>query len=310
MSKVTTKQIIEKLNLKVVAGEKGLDRLIETADISRPSLELAGYFSYYSPNRVQILGQTELAFFSFLSEHEKITRMSMLCTRKTPAIIVTKNQEVPKELIEAAQKYDTPILTSDIATTRLMGKLTFLLQRELAPEVSVHGVFIEVFGIGVLITGESGIGKSEIALELIKRGHRLVADDRVDIKELDSGYLIGRCGSEVIKNLLEIRGLGIINVMTLFGTGAVREDKTLNLNIHLENWDKTKQYERLGLETDYRIIHNTPIERKVVPVSPGRNVAIIIESAAMNFRLNRMGINTAKEFEKRLREEIKSNKGE
>ena len=168
-------------------------------------------------------------------------------------------------------------------------------------------MFIEVYGIGVLITGESGIGKSEIALELIKRGHRLVADDRVDIKELEKGYLIGSCESTLIKHLLEIRGLGIINVMTLFGTGAVRSDKRLQLNIHLETWNDQKQYDRIGLGDEHREILNSKIEKKTIPVRPGRNVAIIIESAAMNYRLNQMGINTAKDFTSRLAEEIKQN---
>lgn len=307
MTTVTTQYLVDKLNLEVLAGEKGLDREIETSDISRPGLELAGYFSYYTPTRIQVLGVTELSFFSLLSDKEKISRMKMLCTRKTPCIIISRDQEAPEELIQAANMYDTPILRSSSLTTRLLAKITIALQKKLAPDTSVHGVFIEVYGIGVLITGESGIGKSEIALELIKRGHRLVADDRVDIKELDNGFLIGRCGSPIIKNLLEIRGLGIINVMTLFGTGAVREEKTLNLNIHLETWDNKKDYDRLGLESEYRLIHSTKVEKKTIPVRPGRNVAIIIESAAMNFRLNRMGINTAKEFEQRLINEIQNN---
>lgn len=307
MTVVTTRHLIEKLGLEVISGEACLDREIEETDISRPALELAGYFSYYTPTRVQILGTKELSFFSLLTEKEKQSRMQMLCTRKTPCVIVSRNFDVPIELIKAAEKYGTPVLRSKSVTTRLIANITYLLQREFAPEVSVHGVFIEVYGIGVLITGESGIGKSEIALELIKRGHRLVADDRVDIKELDNGHLVGRCGSKIIKNLLEIRGLGIINVMTLFGTGAVREDKSVNLNIHLETWDSKKDYDRLGISSEYRMIHNTKVEKKTIPVRPGRNVAIIIESAAMNFRLNEMGINTAKEFEQRLLEEIAQN---
>ncbi|MDO4814338.1 MAG: HPr(Ser) kinase/phosphatase [Gemella sp.] len=305
MGIVKTIDIVNQFKFNIVAGEEGLDRIIDSSDLSRPSLELAGYFSHYDPTRVQVLGTTELSFFKLLSDKEKKTRMRMLCTRKTPCIIISKGHEVPKELIDAAKKYDTPILTSTDTTSNVIAKITMMLNRELAPETSVHGVFIEVYGIGILITGESGIGKSEIALELIKSGHRLVADDRVDIIELEKGLLIGRCGSELIKNLLEIRGLGIINVMTLFGTGAVREQKRVDLNIHLETWDKSKQYERLGLVREYTTIHNTEIERKVIPVRPGRNVATIVESAAMNFRLNKMGTNTAEDFEKRLQDEIK-----
>lgn len=310
MVKVTTRYLVEKLGLEVISQEEELDREIETSDISRPGLELAGYFSYYTPSRIQVLGTSELSFFKLLNTKEKKSRMRMLATRKTPCIIVSRNQEVPKELLEATEKYGTPVLRSKEVTTILISKITYHLQREFAPETSVHGVFIEVYGIGVLITGESGIGKSEIALELIKRGHRLIADDRVDIKELDNDLLIGRCGSPLIKNLLEIRGLGIINVMTLFGTGAVREDKAVNLNIHLESWDKTKVYDRIGLSKEYLTIHNTKVEKKTIPVSPGRNVAIIIESAAMNYRLNRMGTDTAKDFEKGLLDQITQNTGD
>ena len=233
--------------------------------------------------------------------------MRMLCTRITPCIIISRDLEVPKELKEAAERYDTPVLRCQKDTTKLMGNISNYLRKEFAPATSVHGVFIEVYGIGVLITGESGIGKSEIALELIKRGHRLVADDRVDIKEFEKGYLIGSCESTLIKHLLEIRGLGIINVMTLFGTGAVRSDKRLQLNVHLETWNDQKQYDRIGLGDEHREILNSKIEKKTIPVRPGRNVAIIIESAAMNYRLNQMGINTAKDFTSRLAEEIKQN---
>ena len=307
MPKITTRDLVEKLNLEIVSGEKGLDREITTDELSRPALQLAGYFSHYSPQRILILGTSELSFFKLIPDIEKKSRMRMLCTRITPCIIISRDLEVPKELKEAAERYDTPVLRCHKDTTKLMGNISNYLRKEFAPATSVHGVFIEVYGIGVLITGESGIGKSEIALELIKRGHRLVADDRVDIKELERGYLIGSCESTLIKHLLEIRGLGIINVMTLFGTGAVRSDKRLQLNVHLETWNDQKQYDRIGLGDEHREILNSKIEKKTIPVRPGRNVAIIIESAAMNYRLNQMGINTAKDFTSRLAAEIKQN---
>ena len=302
MSKITTRELVEKLNLEVISGEKGLDREITTDELSRPALQLAGYFSHYSPQRIQILGTSELSFFKLIPDVEKKSRMRMLCTRITPCIIISRDLEVPKELQEAANKYDTPVLRCNQDTTKLMGNISNHLRKVFAPTTSVHGVFI-----GVLLTGESGIGKSEIALELIKRGHRLVADDRVDIREIEKGFLIGSCESTLIKHLLEIRGLGIINVMTLFGTGAVRSDKRLQLNVHLETWNDQKQYDRIGLGNEYREILNSKIEKKTIPVRPGRNVAIIIESAAMNYRLNQMGINTAKEFTTKLAEEIKRN---
>ena len=305
MQKITTRDLVKKLNLEVISGEKGLDRVIETDDLSRPALQLAGYFSHYSPQRIQILGTSELSFFKLLQGSERMSRMRMLCTRITPCIIISRGLEVPEELIVASNKYDTPVLRSHTVTTKLTGMITNYLQKVFAPATSIHGVFVEVYGVGVLIAGESGIGKSEIALELIKRGHRLVADDRVDVKELDTDYIVGSCDSPLIKNLLEIRGLGIINVMTLFGTGAVRKDKRLQLNIHLETWDNKKSYDRIGLGNEHREILNTRIEKKTIPVRPGRNVAIIIESAAMNYRLNQMGGNTAQEFTQRLEDEIK-----
>ena len=307
MPKITTRELAEKLNLEVISGEKGLDREITTDELSRPALQLAGYFSHYSPKRIQILGTSELSFFKLIPDVEKKSRMRMLCTRITPCIIISRELEVPKELIEAANKYDTPVLRCRQDTTKLMGNISNHLRRVFAPTTSIQGVFIEVYGIGVLLTGESGIGKSEIALELIKRGHRLVADDRVDIREIEKGFLIGSCESTLIKHLLEIRGLGIINVMTLFGTGAVRSDKRLQLNIHLETWNDQKQYDRIGLGNESKEILNSKIEKKTIPVRPGRNVAIIIESAAMNYRLNQMGVNTAKDFTSRLAEEIKRN---
>lgn len=307
MVKFRTRDLIEKLNLEIISGKEGIDRVISDYDLARPALELTGYFSHYTPTRIQILGTSELSYFKLLTSKEKKSRMRMLCTRKTPCIIISRGLDVPKELIEASDKYDTPVLRSNSITTKLIGNITNILQKVFAPSTSLHGVFIEVYGIGVLITGESGIGKSEIALELIKRGHRLVADDRVDIKELEEGYLVGSCDSTLIKHLLEIRGLGIINVMTLFGTGAVRADKKMDLNIHLEAWQEGKAYERVGLVNEYKDILNSKIEKKTIPVRPGRNVAIIIESAAMNYRLNRMGINTAEDFTKRLQDEIARN---
>ena len=289
MPKITTRELAEKLNLEVISGEKGLDREITTDELSRPALQLAGYFSHYSPKRIQILGTSELSFFKLIPDVEKKSRMRMLCTRVTPCIIISRELEVPEELIDAANKYDTPVLRCRQDTTKLMGNISNHLRRVFAPTTSVHGVFIEVYGIGVLLTGESGIGKSEIALELIKRGHRLVADDRVDIREIEKGFLIGSCESTLIKHL------------------AVRSDKRLQLNIHLETWNDQKQYDRIGLGDESKEILNSKIEKKTIPVRPGRNVAIIIESAAMNYRLNRMGINTAKDFTSRLAEEIKRN---
>ncbi|BCU51703.1 HPr kinase/phosphorylase [Staphylococcus auricularis] len=303
---LTTKSIIDRFDLKLLVGEGGLTKPIKNADISRPGLEMAGYFSHYASDRIQILGTTELSFFNLLPDEERKGRMRKLCQPETPAIIVTRGLEPPDELLAAAKELDTPLVSSDVPTTQLMSRLTTFLEHELARSTSLHGVLVDIYGIGVLITGDSGIGKSETALELVKRGHRLVADDNVEIREITKDELVGR-PPELIKHLLEIRGLGIINVMTLFGAGSVLTEKRIRLNINLENWDKDKLYDRVGLHEETLRILDTEITKKTIPVRPGRNLAVIIEVAAMNYRLNIMGINTAEDFNERLNAEIKRN---
>ncbi|MDE3840105.1 HPr kinase/phosphorylase [Bacillus methanolicus] len=303
MPKVRTRDIIEKFSLELISGEEGIDRPITTSDISRPGIEMAGYFDYYPAERIQLLGRTELSFFEQLDEDARRTRMEKLCTDITPAIIITREMEVPKELIEASERESVPVLRSPLKTTRFSSRLTNFLEGKLAPTTAVHGVLVDVYGIGVLITGKSGVGKSETALELVKRGHRLVADDCVEIRKEDQDILIGSA-PELIEHLLEIRGLGIINVMTLFGAGAVRSHKRINLVIDLELWDPNKQYDRLGLDEEKVNIMDSEITKITVPVRPGRNLAVIIEVAAMNFRLKRMGVNAALQFTNRLSDAI------
>ena len=300
---LTTDRLVNTLNLELLTGEEGLDRPIKNTDISRPGLEMAGYFSHYASDRIQLLGTTELSFYNLLPDEEKKGRMRKLCRPETPAIIVTRGLEPPEELIQASQETHTPIIVAKDATTSLMSRLTTFLEHELAKTTSLHGVLVDVYGVGVLITGDSGIGKSETALELVKRGHRLVADDNVEIKEITKDELVGK-PPKLIEHLLEIRGLGIINVMTLFGAGSILTEKQIRLNINLENWNKDKLYDRVGLNEETLKILDTEITKKTVPVRPGRNVAVIIEVAAMNYRLNIMGINTAEEFNQRLNEEI------
>ena len=303
---LTTDRLVNTLNLDLLTGEEGLDRPIKNTDISRPGLEMAGYFSHYASDRIQLLGTTELSFYNLLPDEEKKGRMRKLCRRDTPAIIVTRGLEPPEELIQASQETHTPIIVAKDATTSLMSRLTTFLEHELAKTTSLHGVLVDVYGVGVLITGDSGIGKSETALELVKRGHRLVADDNVEIKEITKDELVGK-PPKLIEHLLEIRGLGIINVMTLFGAGSILTEKQILLNINLENWNKNKLYDRVGLNEETLKILDTEITKKTIPVRPGRNVAVIIEVAAMNYRLNIMGINTAVEFNERLNEEIVRN---
>ncbi|MDQ0269049.1 HPr(Ser) kinase/phosphatase [Cytobacillus purgationiresistens] len=303
MPKVRTKDVIEKFNLELISGEEGINRPITTSDISRPGIELAGYFDYFPAERIQLLGKTELSFTEKLNQLEREVRLERLCSDITPAIIVTRDLEIPLELIEAAEREAVPILRTKQKTTRFSSLLTNFLESKLAPTTAIHGVLVDIYGVGVLITGKSGVGKSETALELVKRGHRLVADDCVEIRQEDEDTLVGS-SPELIEHLLEIRGLGIINVMTLFGAGAIRRFKKISIVMDLEIWDSKKQYDRLGLDEEKMKIIDTELTKLTIPVRPGRNLAVIIEVAAMNFRLKRMGVNAAEQFTNRLSDVI------
>ncbi|UQZ47504.1 HPr(Ser) kinase/phosphatase [Bacillus sp. PK3-037] len=303
MAKVRTKDVMEQFHLELISGEEGINRPITMSDLSRPGIEIAGYFTYYPRERVQLLGKTELSFFEQLPEEDKKQRMESLCTDVTPAIILSRDMPIPQELIDASEKNSVPVLRSPLKTTRLSSRLTNFLESRLAPTTAIHGVLVDIYGVGVLITGKSGVGKSETALELVKRGHRLVADDCVEIRQEDQDTLVGNA-PELIEHLLEIRGLGIINVMTLFGAGAVRSNKRITIVMNLELWEQGKQYDRLGLEEETMKIIDTEITKLTIPVRPGRNLAVIIEVAAMNFRLKRMGLNAAEQFTNKLADVI------
>ncbi|MDA7025556.1 HPr(Ser) kinase/phosphatase [Bacillus sp. CLL-7-23] len=303
MAKVRTKDVIDKFKLELISGEEGINRPITMSDLSRPGLEMAGYFTYYPRERVQLLGKTEITFFEKLPEADKKQRMFSLCTEVTPAIILSRDLPIPPELIEASEEKGVPVLRSPLKTTRLSSRLTNFLESQLAPTTAIHGVLVDIYGVGVLIIGKSGVGKSETALELVKRGHRLVADDCVEIRQEDQDTLIGSA-PDLIEHLLEIRGLGIINVMTLFGAGAVRSFKRITLVMSLELWEQGKQYDRLGLDEEKMKIIDTEIPKLTIPVRPGRNLAVIIEVAAMNFRLKRMGLNAAEQFTNKLADVI------
>lgn len=305
MSHVTANDLHEQFQLTLVSGEEGIGRHISVIDISRPGLEMAGYFTHYPSNRIQLLGKTELSFFELLEPNEKAERMLKLCAPDTPAIVVAHNHDVPDELIAASNQKSVPVFSTKTPTTRLYSQLTNFLERELAPMTAVHGVLVDIHGVGVLIIGKSGVGKSETALELVKRGHRLVADDCVEIRQEGEGMLIGSA-PKLIEHLLEIRGLGIIDIMTLFGASAIRSHKRITLVIELEIWDATKNYDRLGIEEEKMAIIDTDVTKLTVPVRPGRNLAVIIEVAAMNHRLKQMGMNAAEDFADRLDSVINS----
>ncbi len=303
MIQVTTKDVIEKFNLKLVSGHDGVGKYITMSDISRPGLEMAGYFTHYPANRIQLIGKTEYSFFEMLPSELKKERMFKLCSQDTPAIVVSRNMEIPQELIDASNENNVPVLQTSMKTTSFSSRLTNFLESKLAPLTAVHGVLVDVYGIGVLIIGKSGVGKSETALELIKKGHRLVADDCVEIRQEAENLLIGS-PPPLLEHLLEIRGIGIIDIMTLFGASAIRPYKRVTLIIELENWDAEKTYDRLGLDEEKMKIIDTEITKLTIPVQPGRNVSVIIEVAAMNYRLKKMGVNAAQEFSRRLDEMI------
>jgi len=301
--KVKVSELVEQFNLEVLAGEAGLKHVIKVDDLYRPGLEMAGYFEYHPVDRVQILGKTELAFFQMLSPEERKSRIEQFGSEETPCIVVTRNLEVPQEFIDLANEKNIALLRSPVATTTLSSRITGFLEKRLAPTTTIHGVLVDVYGVGMLITGSSGIGKSETALELVKRGHRLVADDAVEIRQT-SDFQLHATAPELIRHLLEIRGIGIINVMTLFGAGAVRNNKRISVVIKLEAWQQDKQYDRLGLDEEKTRIIDTDIPLVTIPVRPGRNLAVIIEVAAMNYRLKRMGYNAALQFTNKLTETI------
>lgn len=307
MGVMRTRDLLDNLNFELVAGEKGLDREITTSDISKPGIEMTGYFKYYPKERIQLIGRTELSYFLELDEREKAHRIEALFTDETPGIIVARSMEVPDMFIQAGNERNLPVFLSPLKTTRVISRITNFLEAKFSPFTAVHGVLLDIYGVGVLITGASGIGKSETALELVKRGHRLVADDSVEIRQEDYENLFGTAPN-LIEHLLEIRGLGIINVMTLFGAGSVRRLKKINMVIHLEEWDETKQYNRLGLEEETEQIMDVVLPKATVPIRPGRNLAVIIEVAAMNFRVKLFGLNPAEEFSDRLTSIIEQTK--
>lgn len=302
---MTTDELVEVFDLVQLNPGVLLDRTISVIDINRPGLALAGFFTNHPADRIQLLGNTELKFILERDTKEQRERFVQLCSYpETPCIIVSRKQEVPDFITEIATSKGVPLLQSPTGTTKLTSHIERFLDNRLAPETQVHGVLVDVYGIGILIRGSSGIGKSETALELIKRGHRLVADDAVEIRQVENS-LIGN-SPELLKNLLEIRGLGVLNAMTLFGAGAVRTQKRIEFVIQLEIWRDEVAYDRLGLDENFIKIIDTELPCITLPVRPGRNLAVIIEVAAMNQRLKRMGFNAAKELSEKLMQTIEN----
>ena len=290
---VKVSQLVEKLSLEIVTGdEKSLERVIVTGDISRPGLELTGYFNYYSHDRLQLFGSKEITFAERMMPEERLMIMRRLCSEDMPAFIISRGLPASEEMIQAANEHGMAVLRSPISTSRLLGELSSYLDGRLAPRTSVHGVLVDVYGLGVLIQGDSGIGKN----------------DRVDVYQQDELTVIGE-PPKILEHLIEIRGIGIIDVMNLFGASAVRGSMQVQLAVYLEAWAKDKKYDRLGSEDTSVEIAEVGIPQIKIPVKTGRNVAIIIEVAAMNFRAKTMGFDATKTFEERLSRLIEENSG-
>ncbi len=275
------------------------DILIETVDINRAGLQIAGFFDYFDPNRLQICGMVEHTYLSQFSSEEKLRKLDDFFSKKIPAFIITRDMEVFPEILNVAEKYEINILRTSMSTSGFTSALIAFLNVELAPRITRHGVLVEVYGEGILILGESGVGKSETAVELMKRGHRLVADDAVEIKRVSSKSLVGTA-PEVIRHFIEMRGIGIVDVKKIFGMGAVKDTEKIDLIIHIEPWQKDKQYDRLGLTDNYTNILGIDVPSLTIPVRPGRNLAVIFEIAAMNNRQRKMGYNAAEALNNRL----------
>lgn len=307
MNSVSVANLVEAINLTVYSGEEYLEeKQITTSDIYRPGLELTGYFEYYPEERIQLFGMTEVSYAHQLTKKDLQDVAEKLCAPKTPCLVIARDLKVPAELEKSAKANNIPILLSSLPTTRLSSKMTDYLEGKLAERRAMHGVLVDIYGLGVLITGDSGVGKSETALELIKRGHRLIADDRVEVWQQDEQTVVGEA-PQILRHLLEIRGIGIIDVMNLFDAGAVRQDTDISLIVHLENWSKDKQFDRLGSGEQSQQIFDVSVPKITIPVKIGRNLAIIIEAAAMNFRAKTMGYDATKAFERNLNNLIKEN---
>ena len=297
-------KIVEEFDLEKIWVRKDYEKTrIVTNEVNRPSLQIAGFFDYFYNNRIQIIGKVELSYLEKMTSEQMSSSLEKLFEKEIPCVIVTRNMEVPPEMISLAEKYNTPILRTSNTTSRFMSSLISFLNVELAPRITVHGVLVEVYGEGILLLGDSGVGKSEAAIELVKRGHRLVADDAVEIKRVSDISLLGSA-PDIIRHFVELRGIGIVDVKMIFGIGAVKNIEKIDFIINLELWQEKKQYDRLGLTTEYTDILGIDIPSITVPVKPGRNLAVVIEVAAMNNRQKKMGYNAAEALNNRVMSEM------
>ncbi len=291
------------LGLDLLAGEVGLSRRIPKPEVHRPGLSLAGYLKGFASARILVVGSQEIEYLKELDPTLKTQRLRAIFTPTTPAVIVARGCRPPKEMIELCEKSSIPLFRANLTATHLLSRITFLLLEEFSPSVTLHGTLVEVFGVGVLIKGESSVGKSEAALGLIERGHRLISDDIVRVKKKEDSNLVGS-GPELTRHLMEIRGIGIINVAHLYGAVCVRPDKVLDIVVNLEEWDDRHFYDRVGLDEKSIDILGVSVPYCLLPVKPGRDVVLLLETIALNQRLKKMGYHSAKEFNAKLLEVI------
>lgn len=301
---VKLEKLIEKMSLKNMTPDLDLTQSeIQVPDINRPALQLTGYFDHFDSERVQIIGYVEYTYLETLSEEKKKEMYAQLLSYGIPCIIYCRNLEPDAMFLEMANEMKVPIFQSCKQTSAFTAEVIRWLNVELAPCISIHGVLVDVYGVGVLIMGESGIGKSEAALELINRGHRLVTDDVVEIRKVSDDTLVGKA-PDITRHFIELRGIGIVDVKSLFGVQSVRETQTIDLVINMEEWDKNREYDRLGLKEEYTEFLGNKVVCHSIPIRPGRNLAIIVESAAVNHRQKQMGYNAAEELYRRVQESL------
>lgn len=293
-------KLIHKMNLEVLTTEVNIEEIkISQSDVNRPALQLAGFFDYFDSNRIQVIGQVEYTYMQKMEKDHGVAMLERIMHCHVPCIVMCRNLEVLPEMVDLGNKYGVAILRTAKTTSSFMAEVIRWLNVELAPRISIHGVLVDVYGEGLLIMGESGIGKSEAALELIKRGHRLVSDDVVEIKRVSDETLIGSA-PDITRHFIELRGIGIIDVKTLFGVESVKNIQSIDLVIKLEEWDREQEYDRLGLEEQYTEFLGNKVVCHSIPIRPGRNLAVICESAAVNYRQKKMGYNAARELYNRV----------
>lgn len=293
---VSLRKLVEEFGLQVVFASSDFDSIcIEVEDVGRPGIQLVGYFDHFDARRLQVLGNVEMSYLARLPEVERESVLDALLSRHIPALLIARDLEPDPACVAMAKKHNVTLLRSKEPTSSVVSSIIAYLRDGLAPRITSHGVLMEVYGEGILLTGESGMGKSETAVELLKRGHRLIADDAVEIRRISSNTLMGTAPS-VIRNFVELRGIGIINVANLFGMGAVKADNQIDLVVDIVPWNNHQYYDRLGIEVEYTEILGVKIPKNTIPITPGRNLAIILEVAAMNNRQRKMGYNAALEF--------------